>query len=375
MSKILIDARMASLKNAGIGRYALNLLANLNKQNKKNMQFILITSKNNHSDLKKKFKTKFQYTRSNASHYSLKEQFEIIKIIKKINPDIVHFLHFNVPLFLNVPYIVTIHDLIKHKSTGIKTTTRFPLAYWFKFFGYQIVFRNSVKKAKKIIVPTKYIKNDLVKTYPFAKNKVTVIYEGADKTLLTAKRADLAKEYNIKKPYLFYIGSLYPHKNIDVVIRALREMKDKDIKLVVATANNVFYKRFLEKVKKNNLEKRVVNPGFIKDEHLQKVYKEAKALIFPSKMEGFGLPGLEAMLCGCPVISSNASCLPEVYSNAALYFDPDDHRSLIKKINSLDNPQTRKNLIKKGRQRVKKFSWGKTASQTLNLYNDALNKT
>lgn len=375
MLKILIDARMASLKNAGIGRYALNLLANLNKQNKGNRQFILITSKNNHSDLKKKFKNKFQYVRANATHYSLKEQFEIRKIIKKINPDVVHFLHFNVPFFLNVPYIVTIHDLIKHKSIGRKTTTHSPLAYWFKFFGYKIVFRNSIKKAKKIIVPTRYVKNDLIETYPFAKNKVAVIYESPDRKLLKARKVDIAKEYNIKKPYLFYIGSLYPHKNIDVVLKALSEIKNKDLKLVVATANNVFYKRFLKQVKKYNLEKKVITPGFIKDEHLQKVYKEAKALIFPSKMEGFGLPGLEAMLCGCPVISSDASCLPEVYSNAALYFDPDDYRSLIKKINSLDDPQTRKKLIKKGKQRVKKFSWEKTAVQTLDLYNTILNKT
>lgn len=372
MATILIDARMASLKNAGIGRYALNLLTNLNKHNYQKTKFILITSKNNHLDLKKRFKSKFQYVKSNSIHYSFKEQLEIRKIIKNINPDIIHFLHFNVPVFINTPYIVTIHDLIKHKSTGRDTTTRFPLTYWLKFLGYKFVFRNTVKKAKKIIVPTKHVKNDLIKTYPFAKNKVTAIYEGADLAILKSKRVDLVEKYNIKKPYLFYMGSLYPHKNLIVVLKALSEMKDTNINFIVASPDNIFYKRFLKQVKKFNLEKRVVNPGFIKDEHLCKVFKEAKAFIFPSKMEGFGLPGLEAMLCDCPVISSSASCLPEVYANAALYFDPDDHKSLVRKIIYLDNPSARKNLIRKGKQRVKRFSWEKMATQTLDVYNNLL---
>ena len=279
MATILIDARMASLKNAGIGRYALNLLTNLSKQNNKNIKFILITSENNHYDLKKKFKNKFQYVKSNSNHYSLKEQVEIRKIVKNINPDIIHFLHFNVPVFLNTPYVVTIHDLIKHKSTGRDTTTRFPLTYWLKFLGYLIVFRNAVKNAKKIIVPTKHVKNDLIKTYPIAKNKVIAIYEGADTAVLKSKKVDLLKKYNIKKPYLFYIGSLYPHKNLIVVLKALSKMKDSNINFIVASPDNIFYKRFLKQVKKFHLEKRVVNPGFIKDEHLYKVFKVDNAFL------------------------------------------------------------------------------------------------
>lgn len=163
---------------------------------------------------------------------------------------------------------------------------------------------------------------------------------------------------------IVYTGNLYPHKNIPLLISAVEKLK---INLKIVCARNVFENRLPK-------SKYVEFLGRLTDEDLIEVYKKSQAFVFPSLIEGFGLPGLEAMAVGLPVIAACASCLPEIYQDAALYFDPHDVNDLTAKIKSvLENEDLRKDLIKKGLAQVKKYSWAKMANQTWEIYQLVLN--
>ncbi len=167
----------------------------------------------------------------------------------------------------------------------------------------------------------------------------------------------------MNKAYLLYVGNLYPHKNVSILIQAAEKSK---IKLKIVCARSVF---------ENKLPKSdyVEYLGRISDSDLVSLYKNALCFVFPSKIEGFGLPGLEAMSAGCPVIAARASCLPEIYGNAAIYFDPDNLNDLISKINSvISDKNLVKSLVAKGKLQVKKYSWAKMSNKTWEIYQSVL---
>lgn len=167
----------------------------------------------------------------------------------------------------------------------------------------------------------------------------------------------------MKKPFLVHTGNLYPHKNVGILINAADQLK---IDVYFVCARSVFEKRLPASPYAHFL-------GRLSDTELVKIYHEAAALVFPSLIEGFGLNGLEAMAAGCPVISSNASCLPEIYGDAALYFDPYDVDDLVTKIRLLiSDEKMRSSLIAKGLKQAKKYSWRKMAQQTWQIYQKEL---
>jgi len=377
--KIVIDARMYGLEHAGIGRYLVNLINQIEKQDSKNNYSILLR--------KKYFQTLIfqnknsQKVLADYQHYSLKEQIFLPLQLIRLKPDLVHFPHFNVPYLWWGKYIVTIHDLIKHESKGMATTTRSPWLYWLKHQFYLALVKRAVKKSIKIITPSYFWQKELVKRYGLAPEKIVVTYEGVDEKFkiknLKLKIEKILEKYSIKKPFVVYTGSLYPHKNVESLVQAVKCFNDlnhdnKKLTLVIVCARNIFYDRFLEKVKKLKAQDLVNLVGFVPDEEIGSLYSQAEAFVFPSLWEGFGLPGLEAMVLGLPVISSNASCLPEVYGEAALYFDPHNVSDLIDKILMVRrDKKIRETLIKKGYEQVKKYSWEKMAKQTLGVYENS----
>ena len=168
----------------------------------------------------------------------------------------------------------------------------------------------------------------------------------------------------MKVSQIVYTGNLYPHKNIGVLISAVERLQ---IKLKIICARSVFEKRLPKYVYVEYL-------GRLSDEEMVKVYKNSQAFVFPSLIEGFGLPGLEAMAVGLPVIAARASCLPEIYEDAALYFDPYDVNDLISQIKSvLSDVNLQKSLTQRGKQQVKKYSWAKMAKETWEIYQNCLN--
>lgn len=350
MKRICIDARMWGIKHTGIGRYVENLIDNLPEE------VILIV----HPELKNESKlARFEKYYAKFHPYSYFAQIEMLKLLWVIKPDLLHVPHFTVPVLWWGKMVVTIHDLIKHQSKGPDTTTRHPLIYWAKYFQYLFIVWFAVHRATQIIVPAKYWRDILIKKYDLDPKKITVTYEGVFQKVspFTAEGGPLSD------PYIVYTGNLYPHKNIPILIRACEELK-MDLKIICA--RSVFASRLPE-------SKYVEYLGRLSDEEMKEVYKKASAFVFPSLIEGFGLPGLEAMAVGLPVVAAKASCLPEIYEDAALYFDPHDVDDLISKIKKISSDENlRKDLIKKGLAQVKKYSWVKMAKQTWEIYQNCL---
>jgi glycosyltransferase involved in cell wall biosynthesis len=388
-----IDARMYGLKHAGIGRYTTSLLDKLIKlDNFSRFHWILFTHQEDLAELKEKYKDKFHYIKANFSHYSLAEQLIFPLVLYKINCDLVHFPHFNVPVFYRKPFVITIHDLIKNYFRGPETTTRNQFVYHIKYLGYQLVIKNAIRKAKKIFTPSQFIKKQVINQYQANPEKIIATPEGIDDKFsifnppacLSGRQAGRAgfqfsnkekekilKKYQIKKPYLLYVGSVYPHKNIDRLIEAVKVVRKEipQINLVIVCSRNIFWKRLKKKINLAKAKNFIKLTGFVPDQDMAILYQEAVSFVFPSLSEGFGLPPLEAMASGCPVISSNATCLPEIYGNAALFFDPLDSKDIAKKIiNMAKNKKLRDQYRARGLKKAGEYSWEKMAKKTFEEY-------
>ena len=378
-------------KHTGIGRYVQNLVENLLEIDKENSYVLFVkddrTEEIENLKIKYSFKIdnlKLKIIPSKVQHYSFKEQVALPVLIRKEKLDLMHFPHFNVPVFYRGKYIVTIHDLIKHSSRGMTTTTRSSWFYWLKYLGYKFVFSQAVKKAKKIITPSQFVKNEVIKEYGVKPGKVVVTYEGVDEKLKAkseerktmVQNLKLLERYEIKKPYLLYVGSVYPHKNVERLIEAVKLLNNKyltsdilHITLVIVCARNVFSERLRNKVVQMEAQEFVNLAGFVPDEDLAVLYKEAEAFVFPPLLEGFGLPGLEAMSVGCPVLCSNIPVLREVYGEAALYFDPLNPEEMAKKmVEVIDQKGKRDKMAEKGKRQAEKYSWSKMAKEILKVY-------
>ncbi|GAG18719.1 unnamed protein product, partial [marine sediment metagenome] len=252
---------------------------------------------------------RFKKVLADYPHYSLKEQFFLPFQLIKLKPDLVHFPHFNVPFFWWGKQIVTIHDLIKHQSRGARTTTKWSLFYWFKFLNYRFLVWLVVNRVARIIVPSQWTKTELTRRYHLPPEKIMVTYEGVEKKfsnfrIFEFSKIKILKKYKIKKPFVIYTGSLYPHKNVQNLVKAVKKI---NLRLVIVCSRNVFYERFKKEIKKLKAEKLVTLTGFVPDKDLVALYQQAEAFVFPSLLEGFGLPGLEAMAVGLPVLASNSS--------------------------------------------------------------------
>ena len=186
-------------------------------------------------------------------------------------------------------------------------------------------------------------------------------------------KEDLIKEvfgkYSVKSPYIIFVGNTYPYKNIKVILESLAQIPT-DLKFVCISPRNSFLDKVIYEAEELGVRSRLIATGFVPDDELKVLLNQALCFVFPSLSEGFGLPGLEAMGVGCPVIAAKATSLPEVYEEAASYFDPKDSKELALRINSLaKDAKLRNNMVALGYQQVRKYSWKKMAEETLKVYN------
>ncbi len=358
---LCIDARLYGIQHTGIGRYVENLLANLPGSDE-----LLITVIVAPENSKNPVLSRFKIIVARYHPYSLMAQFEMMFIWLRIRPDLLHVTHFSIPLLWPGKMVVTIHDLIKHLSRGKDTTTKSPLFYWPKYLGYLLISHMALLRAGHIIVPAIFWKNYLTTKLHIPGKKITVTYEGVH---LDIKPGPVRFEVNLPpQPYIVYTGNLYPHKNIATLISAIK-LLDNDIKLAIICARSVFSQRVKDIVKSAGLEDKVFFLGKLTDSQVAHVYSKAFVFVFPSLLEGFGLPGLEAMSLGLPVIAANASCLPEIYGDAAIYFSPKNAHDLKSKIEQvLTSSKLQSEMRKRGAACVKKYSWDKMSKQTWQIY-------
>ncbi|MBI2008531.1 glycosyltransferase family 4 protein, partial [Candidatus Amesbacteria bacterium] len=295
--------------------------------------------------------------------YTLRSLIETHLALFSINPDLFHATNLSVPVFWPGKIVITVHDLIKHYSRGLANTTHHPVTYWLKYLEYLILITLAIRRASFTIVPAKYWKVILMQKYHLHSNKISVTYESPGVEFQKGHSFKDSPYRSIPKPFMVYTGNLYPHKNVGVLIKAADKLK---IDVVIVCARSVFEKRL-------PLSPRVHYLGRLTDPELVQLYHEATAFVFPSLIEGFGLPGLEAMAVGLPVIAARASCLPEIYGDAALYFDPCSVDDLTTKTRLLlSDEKLRSTLIFKGKFQVKKYSWRKMSLQTWKIYQNVL---
>lgn len=367
--KIVIDCRMWN--ESGVGRYIRNLVVNLQVLDSKNEYFLILLKKD---ILGLELKKNFHKVVGDFKWYGVTEQIRLPRILRLINADLVHFPHFNVPIFYWGKFVVTIHDLIHQHFQMRRSTTHDPLTYKIKHFGYTTVFKNAIRKSKEILVPSNYVKDLLINEWDVEGKKVVVTPEAVDHKLYTIvnslsqnKAKRILEKFGVMSAYVFYLGNAHPHKNVEGLIRVFLILKKnyKELQLVLSGSDHYFW----QKIKNKYQNKGIIYTGYVTDQELVTIYKNAKCFVMPSFEEGFGIPILEAMALGCPVVSSNTASLPEVGGDAVLYFNPKDQGDMVEKINMvLKSEKLRKDLIEKGMERVGLFSWEELAKETLEVY-------
>lgn len=366
--KIGIDARMYGAGFTGIGRYTAELIAHLARLDQGN-EYVLFMRKEAFDQFQLP-NERFKKVLADFPHYSLGEQIGFNRLLKAEKLDLVHFTHFNAPVFYDQPFVVTIHDLTLSFFPG-KKMNRF-----FHRWAYHWVIKNVTKKAKKIIAVSKNTQKDLVETLHVPLEKIEVIYNGVSPQFGHTKatpRADLVKKYDLNKSFFLYTGVWRDHKNVVGLIRAFaafNQEMNQEYQLVITGAPSEVYHEVPDVVQELNLQNTVRLVGLVPEGDLYGLYKSALAYVFPSFYEGFGLPPLEAMQCGIPTLVSNTSCIPEICGEGnALYFDPYDLKDMQAKMKQMaQDSSLRQKLIENGKQRVTFFSWEKMTQQVLNLY-------
>lgn len=361
---IAIDARMITY--TGIGRYIQHLIKNLSSLDKNNIFSVLLDSDSNEMNADNIRKS---ILKRKINIYSLREQLFLPIEMARMKPDLMHYPSFNMPLVNSRPAVVTIHDLIYYLSPEACPNSAARLYAKFMF--------NAVSRtAKRIITDSEHTKKDIVEHLGVRPGKITVIYPGVDDFYrpLGGDHPQVRRKYKIEGEYIFYVGNHGTNKNLIRLVQAFSISKKRgSLKLVIAGKIDPRRKELYETPSKLNIDDRVSFIGRVADEDLPALYSMASLFVFPSTYEGFGLPPLEAMACGTPVVSSNASSLPEVIGDAAVSVDPFDVEAMAHGIDKVLSSETFKGeLREKGLERARLFNWMDTARQTLEVYKEVL---
>ena len=357
MSHIAIDARII---NSSTGTYVERLLHYLQEIDKVNEYSVLVMAKD--KDYWQPTAANFKVEIADFKNYSLAEQFAFKKFLNKLSPDLVHFCMPQQPILYRGAHITTFHDL-----TLIQTynSDKNWWAFHFKQFIGKFVFKRVIKTSKHIFVPSQFTKKELMEFTDILTDKITVTYEAAD--IFTDDL--MPYEHNFKE-YILYVGQQSDYKNIRRLGDAHQKLLQKHPNLGLILVGNMNASALAnEKYFKEKKYRNIHFTGFLPNSQRDWLYTHTSAYVFPSLMEGFGLPGLEAMGYGAPVASSNATCLPEIYGEAAHYFNPNNVNDMAQIIDDILVDKTlRDDLIQKGYQQIKKYSWQRMAEQTHNVY-------
>ncbi len=358
-----------SFRNAGVSRYIYNLIRELAKIDTQNDYFIFVNktfqpfvNKNNFHFIKSNVNTTKPMIRV------FWEQLVLPFLLLKYKIDVFHAAVNILPIFCPVKSVVTVHDLITIECADSR---------YAKKNVYHNFLSKATKKANKVIAVSSWVKKGMHDYFGVPENKIRVIHEGAaanfrilDKK--TVKAFQKKRELNF--PFILFVGTLEPRKNIGSLIEAyvlLKKNRKISQKLVIVGGKGWLYDEVFSTIKKHGLENEVVFTGSVDHSELPLYYNAADLFVFPSLHEGFGLPPLEAMQCGCPVIVSNCSSLPEVVGDAAIKINPenvDELADAMKRV--MQSSKLRKELAKKGLAQAGKFSWEKAARETLAVYRE-----
>ena len=361
--RIGIDARIFGAKETGIGRYTQELIKQLEVIETNNEYSIFLR----HSGYQEytPHNPGFRKVLADFRPYTLQEQIRFYRLLRRHKPDIMHFPHWNVPYLYKHPFIVTIHDLILDALPELQreSSTRSWTIRKLKLFCYKKSMKKTLQKAQTVIAISPYTKRDLIKYYHVEKEKIHVLSNGftplAESRQTETQRnndKETFSRYNIGKPFLLSVGSAYPHKNLKRALRVFRTLP-KNLSYVLVCKQDAFLTQLKHWCAKNGLSERIRFIENVPDSDLAVLYRNAELYLCPSLYEGFGMPPLEAMHFGTPVASSNAASLPQIYKDAALYFNPYDEREMKRVILSiLNNDHLRRKITANGNSLIQQSS-------------------
>jgi len=362
---LTIDARMIS--HSGIGVYLQELFKRLASEDRFDISLIgdadkLMSTFSQHSQ-------RLKIIECSAPIYSIKEQILLPSLIDKC--DVFWSPHYNIPLFpIKAKYrIVTIHD-VYHLAC------RHELGLAQKLYA-QIVLSLAVRLSDKIITVSNFSRDEIIRYTRIRKDKIEVIYNGVDFDRFNLSQSNLTKTDSIiQGKYVLFVGNVKPHKNIirllesfELVLKELPELK----LLVVGKKENFIngVTGLKELIDMKKMDQNIIFSGYVEDEDLPAVYKNAELLVFPSLYEGFGLPPLEAMSAGIPVLASTSASIPEVCGDASMYADPLNITEIAwKMIEILKSDNIRNSLVQKGYLRAILFSWETSVQKHIKIIND-----
>jgi glycosyltransferase involved in cell wall biosynthesis len=367
--RIAIDAR--KLRDYGIGTYVRNLLRHLSRLDH-DTEYVLICRAADCA-LVDEFGENFRAVAETAPAYSLREQLRIPLDLRREGIDLFHAPHYVLPPLAPCKAVVTIHDCI-HLRFPQYLPNRLAYAYarsslWF-----------ATHRSNRVLTVSEASKRDILRYYRVPEKKIDVIYNAIDERfgeIPTAEEVERVRErYQLNDPFVLYAGNIKPHKNLERLIEAfhtLRRDGPETVKLLIIGDEISKYAALRRAVHKYKLHKHVRFFGFVPDKTLAILYRLAGVFVFPSLYEGFGLPPLEAMASGTPVITSNVSSLPEVVGDAALLIDPYDPDAIANAMRRvLTEPALREDLRQRGLMRVKEFSWDRSVRRVHEIYEEVL---
>ncbi len=371
--RIGIDCRLGGLTHAGIGRYISELLKELVPLSVDCTWVLIVQSAEQGAELlayiPQAAQEQCELCVVAARPYSYAEQILMPISLYAQKLQLLHVPHFNIPLLYFGRTVITIHDLLWHEQKGLAVTTLNPATYWIKYVLYRVVVWWALFRASHIFVPSQFVEKTVLKFYPtLRKERISVTHESIGSHLMTAAKNQ--KEQQVEPNTLLYVGSLYPHKNVSLIIAALRQLPYYTLKIV--GSRSIFLSTIQEQIKKQNVEKQVKFLGKLSDAELAVAYAQAQCVVQPSFSEGFGLTGLEAMAFKTPLLASDIPVFHEIYSDAALYFDPKSVDSFLAAIHTLEDSKLRAACVRAGQRVALNYSWKKLAQQTYRVYRSVL---
>lgn len=366
--RIVIDAR--KLHDFGIGTYIRNLVTELGTLDQAS-DYVLLTRPD---DMGARLGgPNFRAVAEPSRPYSIAEQFRVPRAVARARADLLHEPHYVLPPLTRAKTVVTIHDCI-HLRFPEYLPSRAAHAY------AHAMIRLAARKADRILTVSHASKRDILHYTGVDPDKVEVVHNGLDMRFAAAPDTDAVERvrarFQLDDPFVLYVGNIKPHKNLARLIAAFAEMRadgPEGLKLVVIGDETSKHPELRQAVHRHRLDKHVRFFGFQPSTTLVVFYRLARAFVFPSLYEGFGLPPLEAMAHETPVITSNVSSLPEVAGDGALLVDPYDVHAIADGMRRVVSDETlRQALIARGRARAREFSWPKAAAATLQVYRQVL---
>jgi glycosyltransferase involved in cell wall biosynthesis len=375
--KIAIDIRR--MNEFGVGTYTRNIVRALARLDRENKYFLLGASEK--AGEIGELPENFQFIAVPRPD-TLRGYVECQSEVGRLGCDLVHVPHlFWLPRHLPCPYVLTVHDMLEHMyrargGSGLKRSLHFTLT------------RRVARKAARIFAVSHFTKGEVEKLFAIKSDRIEVIYNAIDQRFLSGHASDadrlfLAERYQVTYPFLLYAGKISPHKNLVRIIEAFSALKADltkhdlfpDLKLIIIGDEVSKHPDLRRTVVRGGVHNDVRFLGFVPIEVLRIFYDAAKVFVFPSLYEGFGLPPLEAMAHGTPVLTSNTSSIPEVVGDAAVMVNPENVFEMMRALQRvlLDQP-LRERLRQRGYEQVTKFSWDKSAEKVLAGYETVVGK-